>query len=185
MVDVSTRERVISIAEKYFAQRGYVGTRLSDIAEECGIKRPSILYYFASKYELAQAVIEKQHRACKNEIFDFFQDVSYSSKERAEHAMQNIRLYLEAHPDNPMVSFLFATHIKELEPVIGAYYDMWLTSLYELLATFHSSDLAEDLAKLSLILIKGYLSTSRLFNNADDLDLLMRFLRQLWVKDMN
>ncbi len=183
MAGVNTRDKIIVIAEKYFSERGYVGTRLSDIALECGIKRPSILYYFASKIELAQAVIEKQHNECKEEVFDSLQDTDYSPREKAVYAIRNLRLYLERHPENPMVSFLFATHIDGLEQAVVQYYDAWLTSLYELLVTFHKPNEAKQLAKLSLILIKGYLSTSRLFNRCEDLDLLMKFIRRLWTME--
>lgn len=45
------------IALKHFSQKGYDGTTLGDIAEEVGIKKPSIYAHFASKLDLFYVVI--------------------------------------------------------------------------------------------------------------------------------
>lgn len=57
--DVDTQERVLLAAEQIFAQKGYNRARLEDIAQEAGIRRPSLLYHFGSKGRLYTAVIER------------------------------------------------------------------------------------------------------------------------------
>lgn len=51
-----TRQSILEAAESIFADIGYAAARLDHVAQAVGIRRPSILYYFASKQELYDAV---------------------------------------------------------------------------------------------------------------------------------
>jgi TetR/AcrR family transcriptional regulator len=51
-----TRQRILDAGEVVFAELGFAAARLEDVAQAVGIRRASIVYYFASKQELYDAV---------------------------------------------------------------------------------------------------------------------------------
>ena len=54
-----TAERILDVAEELFAERGYDGTTLRDVATRVGVRPPSLYNHFASKDALYAAVLER------------------------------------------------------------------------------------------------------------------------------
>jgi AcrR family transcriptional regulator len=54
-----TAERILDAAEEVFAEQGYAGTSLRDLAERVGLRIPSLYNHFPSKEALYTAVLER------------------------------------------------------------------------------------------------------------------------------
>jgi TetR/AcrR family transcriptional regulator len=54
-----TRERILDAAEELFAERGFDGTTLRDVAASVGLRNPSLYNHFDSKEALYAAVLER------------------------------------------------------------------------------------------------------------------------------
>lgn len=55
----STRERILDAALDAFGNRGFEAVSLDDIAGAVGVRKQTVLYWFASKDELLAAVLER------------------------------------------------------------------------------------------------------------------------------
>jgi AcrR family transcriptional regulator len=52
-----TKEQIITVAERLFAERGFAGTTLRNVVNEAGVNLAAVSYHFGSKEELFRAVV--------------------------------------------------------------------------------------------------------------------------------
>ena len=52
------REMILSRAAQLFAQRGYTATSMNEVAEACGLSKPTLYHYFRDKYALLVNIAE-------------------------------------------------------------------------------------------------------------------------------
>jgi AcrR family transcriptional regulator len=58
-VEPSSREKILEVAEARFAQRGFAGVGMREVALAAGLGKSSLFHHFATKDELQVAVIER------------------------------------------------------------------------------------------------------------------------------
>lgn len=55
--ETATREKILRVARKFFAENGYHQTSLDQVAAAIDIRVPSLLYHFPSKQKLYESVV--------------------------------------------------------------------------------------------------------------------------------
>lgn len=87
--------QIITTAETLFAEKGFDGTSVRDIAEEAGINVAMISYYFGSKEKLMEALFELRAGKVRMRVEDLLKDESISPIEK-------VNLLIDEHIDRVM-----------------------------------------------------------------------------------
>jgi AcrR family transcriptional regulator len=56
---IDTKEKIINVAERLFAERGFAGTTLRNVISEADVNLAAVHYHFGSKEELFRAVVKR------------------------------------------------------------------------------------------------------------------------------
>jgi AcrR family transcriptional regulator len=62
-----TRENILEVATREFADKGLAGARIDEIAEQTASSKRMIYYYFGSKDELYRAVLERAYQSIRHQ----------------------------------------------------------------------------------------------------------------------
>ncbi len=54
---IGTRQRILDVSLELFAERGYAGASVADIAKRLGITKAALYYHFAAKSDILEAVL--------------------------------------------------------------------------------------------------------------------------------
>ena len=64
----NTKERILDEALKLFAQSGYMGTSMNDIADRMGVTKAALYKHYKSKQEILDSIVEKMNRMDKERV---------------------------------------------------------------------------------------------------------------------
>lgn len=85
----ASKEKIIRAASELFAQQGYRGARLADIARAANLTEPGLLHHFPSKTHLLTAVLAERDRVDRERfdpaLYEDQQDPLASFQELVEH----------------------------------------------------------------------------------------------------
>ncbi|MCP5060318.1 MAG: TetR/AcrR family transcriptional regulator [bacterium] len=95
-----TATRILDAAESLFAERGYAGASLRDVAAAAGLRIPSLYNHFESKELLYAAVLDRGVDPVLDILNGF---LAAPVNERPEHAdvISQVMALLERHPNLP------------------------------------------------------------------------------------
>lgn len=98
-----TALKILEVAEWLFAEKGYSGTSLREIADQVGIKEPGLYKYFSSKEALYKAVLE----AALQPMSDAMNEVLNRVDSEKDLLLSTPSLMLDLLAEHPHISTLF------------------------------------------------------------------------------
>ena len=115
-VSVSTRERLHEVAAELFAERGYAGASMSDIAKRVGVRKPSLYNYCSSKEDLFVTLLDSS--------LEEWSAASGPALDEAGSCRQRLRSHLHATVDfavkNPHAMALCRLAVAQVSGEFGA-----------------------------------------------------------------
>lgn len=103
----NTEEKILNAAQNVFIQKGMDGARMQEIANEAGINKALLHYYFRSKQKLFEAIFRQVFK----QIFPDIQEFILSDKPVEEKVGTFIEKYIDLLMKNP---FLPSFILKEI-----------------------------------------------------------------------
>ena len=67
----NTKERILDEALKLFAQSGYMGTSMNDIADRLGVTKAALYKHYKSKQEILDSIVEKMNRMDQERVKEY------------------------------------------------------------------------------------------------------------------
>lgn len=117
-VGAVNRRKILEAAEKSFAQFGFKGTAVQKIADEAGLPKTNVLYYFKTKQELYIAVLEDTLSLWNSRF-----DEATADDDPAEVLGAYIAEKMEVSRTHPLASKIFAMEIINGAPNLSGYFD--------------------------------------------------------------
>jgi AcrR family transcriptional regulator len=91
------KEEILDVATRLFAERGYEGTSMNDVAARVGMRKASLFYHFATKDALYEAVIDRLIETLGAALRAAYEGVG-TFAERLEAAADTTTVVLGTHP---------------------------------------------------------------------------------------
>jgi len=97
MTEKDTELRILDAAHAVFLKQGTAGARMQEVADEAGVNKALLHYYFRSKDQLAQAVF----RRALGELLPQAMEVLRSERPLEEKVLTIVEVYVDTLRRNP------------------------------------------------------------------------------------
>ncbi|UIZ92800.1 TetR/AcrR family transcriptional regulator [Corynebacterium sp. CNCTC7651] len=97
MTGAQRREQLILIGRATFAERGFEGTTVEEIAARAGVSKPVVYEHFGGKEGLYRAVVEREMQRLHDAIVDVIQEGRW--RERIENGVLALLTFVEEETD--------------------------------------------------------------------------------------
>ncbi|MBB1509685.1 TetR/AcrR family transcriptional regulator [Tessaracoccus sp. MC1756] len=99
MTAVQRREQLIEISRELFAERGYEGTAVEEIAARAGVSKPVVYEHFGGKEGAYAVVVDRETQTLHNAIRNALTTPGARSRELLERGAMALLDYIEHRPD--------------------------------------------------------------------------------------
>lgn len=108
-IDDSAERKILEAAKRVFQQKGMFGARMQEIADEAGINKAMLHYYFRSKDKLFDAVFQDAAKNFFSKIREFI-SVDKPLIEKIEYFVEN---YIELLIQNAFIPAFIITEVHQ------------------------------------------------------------------------
>jgi len=105
----NTELLILKTARKHFVQNGFVATRMQDIADEAGINKALLHYYFRSKNKLYQQILE----SILDEVMPKLAKALEHDGSFWERMDKIVHAYIEMLLEQPDIPFFIMTELSQ------------------------------------------------------------------------
>lgn len=92
---------ILKAAENEFLAKGYAGARTTSIARQAGVTHAMLHYYFQTKEQLFEQVLDEKMRLMEQSVLAAFTDVGLPLPERLRSGIIRHFDFIAANPDLP------------------------------------------------------------------------------------
>ena len=113
--DQSTEERILASAKKIFVEKGMAGARMQDIADDAGINKAMLHYYFRSKEKLFEVIFKE----AATRLFPAISNILNSEMPLFDKIRRFTHDYLEIVIENPFLPLFVLNEINKRPQAFG------------------------------------------------------------------
>jgi AcrR family transcriptional regulator len=106
--DESTQERILTAAKKVFVSQGLMGARMQDIADEAGINKALLHYYFKNKEQLFETIFKE----ASSRLFPRINQIFSSDEPLFEKIEKFVDEYITVTLENPYLPLFVLNEIN-------------------------------------------------------------------------
>ncbi len=114
----STQEKILDAASSAFAEDGFAGARVDEIARRAGVNKAMLYYHFGDKQALYREVLTRNFGRIEKALEESLSDEG-SASERLLAVISTVERAIAANPDHPRIVLReFASGAASLPPEV-------------------------------------------------------------------
>lgn len=164
----TNKEEILAKAYEVFKTKGYHQSKLSDLAEACGLEKPHFYYYFKNKKQLMMEVLRYSCDKMDEWVFDKAFNESFSPEQRIRKMTDNLLKVHLAHFDGCIMgnTVLEAANTEpDLMEEVGKYFKKFIEAFQFIYEKVFPSEEAKKQANVALKEIQGSIILMRLYQD--------------------
>lgn len=108
-IDQSAQEKILEAARKVFIAKGMAGARMQDIANEAGINKALLHYYFRSKEKLFEVIFQE----VSTSFFPLINEIFEAEIPLFEKIERFCSVYIEKIVENPFIPIFILNEMNQ------------------------------------------------------------------------
>jgi AcrR family transcriptional regulator len=167
--ETGTRERILEVSARLFAERGYASTSIRDIAAELEISNPSLYYHFKSKGEILAELLAEPLKVVEAAVIEA---THLAGDERMIRIISGLLDALEVH------SGIAITGFRQINEIPEPYRDLTVAmhpTIMEMLGEGTAEDNRKLRVTMAIAAVEG--AVSELMLNSKDSHIFIKNLR--------